>query len=316
MTDSGDNNSPPSQPSNEIPSSTRPSSRESLKCGKTPFVFVGSGEKTWPKFPRKGKTNQKKSKLISPLYRTDQIIRSNIDTIACHEPTRPDNVAHRPSQLNAYMAANHGSSLSAYPSSALNMEDISSALPGCQSNVVPFDQYHHMPPQFAMQSPGVYYQMHPAPSFRGGDQATDGRPPAYSMAYPVVYPHYYPQPHQQPPYLGFPTYVQSPPSHPGVNAPMFGQTSGYSPGYYPSLYPMMLGHGPRPPSRPQMPPRSGSQHSNLRRPVSSGPGLILHTERPRRPVPKRAAVSDYPKTIVDGPNSVNSTRSNSRVSGK
>lgn len=169
-------------------------------------------------------------------------------------------------------------------------------------------QYHHMQPQFAMQSPGVYYQMHPAPSFRGGDQATDGRPPAYSMTYPVVYPHYYPQPHQQPSYPGFPTYVHSPPPHPGVNAPMFGQTPGYGSGYYPSPYPMMLGHGPGPPPRPQMPPRSGSQHSNPRRSVSSGPGPILHTGRPRRPAPKRAAVSDYPKTIVDG--------SNSRASGK
>lgn len=242
------------------------------------------------------------------MYCSDQIIRSNIDTTACHEPTRPDNVANRPSQLNAHMAANHGPSLSAHPSSALNMKGMSSALPGYQSNVVPFDQYHHMQPQFAMQSPGVYYQMHPAPSFRGGDQATDGRPPAYSMTYPVVYPHYYPQPHQQPSYPGFPTYVHSPPPHPGVNAPMFGQTPGYGSGYYPSPYPMMLGHGPGPPPRPQMPPRSGSQHSNPRRSVSSGPGPILHTERPRRPVPKRAAVSDNPKTIVDG--------SNSRASGK
>lgn len=244
------------------------------------------------------------------MYCTDQIVRSNIDTTTCHGPARPDNVAHRPSQMNAYMAANNGPSLSAHPSSALNMDGMSSTLPGYQSNVVQFDQYHHMQPQFAMQSPGVYYQMHPAPSFRGGDQATDGRTPAYSMTYPVVYPHYYPQPHQQPSYLGIPTYVHSLPQHPGVNAPMFGQTPGYGSGYYPSPYPMMLGHGPEPR------PRFGPQHWRPRRTVSSGPGPILHTGRPRRPVPKRAALSDYPNTIVDGSNSAKSTRSNSRASGK
>lgn len=265
----------------------------------------------------RGKRKKKKKRVpISPMYCTDGNICSCIDTTACHEPERSDYVAHRPSQLNLYMAPSHGTSLSAHSPSALNMENMGSTLPAYQSNVIPFDQYHHMQPQFAMQHPGLYYQMHPAPSFRSGGQATDDRHPAYSMTFPMVYPHYYPQPHQQPSYPGFPTYAHSPLPHPSVNGPMLGQIPGYDSAYYPSPYPMVLGHGPGPPLRPQMPPRSDAQHSNPRRPVSSGPGPTLHTERPRRPVPKRAAVSDYPKTIVDGSNLAKCTKSNSRVSGK
>lgn len=329
MTDSGNHNNLSSQPLNpthETSPSTGAPLRELSKCGKVPSVFSGAGRANLKPMPsRKGKIKNKGRKSSRPLCCTDKNSFASIETTAHHEPVQPVSVAHRSSQVNPHMIPSDGTgggglgpSQSAPPPSAMNMEGLRSALPGYQPNMISYDQYHHMQSQFAVQSPGVYYPIHPAPSFRGGEQATDSRLPAYLVPYPVVYPQYFPQPHQQPSYPGFPTYVHSPPPHPGVNAPMFGQTAGYGSGFYPSPYQTMLGHSPGPPPRPQMSPRSGSQHSDPRRPTSSGPAPTLHPERPRRPTPKRAATSDSSKTIVDGSNPMKSARSglDSRLSGK
>ena len=230
-----------------------------------------------------------------------------------HQPARPENAGYRSSGPTNFMTTSrHGPPPTHRPSS-MNMGGVRSALPDCQSNPLPFDQYHQ--PQVGAQYTGVFYPMPPPQSFHGG-QLTDGRSPAYMVHYHPVYPHYFQQhPHQQPSFPGYHTFVHHPPPHPGTHSPVFGQASGYGPGYYPSPYQMMLGHSPGPPG-PQGYMQPGPQYTNPQRPATLGTPQPFPNEGLQRHIPKQGDAYDVSKTIVDGSVSTRIAGPQSRVPGE
>lgn len=192
------------------------------------------------------------------------------------------------------------------PPATMNMREMRAALPGSghqSQQPLPFDpqqqyvrhmqhMHHNVQPQFAVPSPGMFYPVHPHPSYQGGE-SVDGRRTAYPVPYAPLYPQYFAHHQQQPPYPTFsPTFTQPPSSsHP---VPVYGQTTaGYGAGYLPTSYPVVVGQGQGPSTIPQGYAQSGPQYG--KQPTRVWP------DGPRRHNSKSATShDDGSMTIVDG----------------